>query len=160
MGYISIKVKKNGTNRLIALMLLFFYLPAFLSQSTFSTSSHIHLTAVQSNYLSSTKIISSNNLAIQNESINISLSQHAGSSKFNISDTLKRALLSIVCISIIISCLVGNMLVIIAVIIVRKLHTQDNASNFLIVSLAVSDFLVGVLVMPYAFYVELSEENK
>ena len=76
------------------------------------------------------------------------------------SDTFKRVFLSVICISIIISCLVGNLLVILAVIIVRKLHTQDNASNFLIVSLAVSDFLVGVLVMPYAFYVELSEDNK
>lgn len=75
-------------------------------------------------------------------------------------ETLRRLLLSIVYMLIIISCLVGNSLVIIAVIIVRKLHTKDNASNFLIVSLAVSDLLVGVLVMPYAFYVELSEENK
>ena len=75
-------------------------------------------------------------------------------------ENLQRLLLSIVYMLIIISCLVGNSLVIIAVIIVRKLHTKDNASNFLIVSLAVSDLLVGVLVMPYAFYVEMSEENK
>jgi hypothetical protein len=52
------------------------------------------------------------------------------------------------------------MLVILAVVIVRKLHTQDNANNYLIVSLAVSDFLVGVLAMPFAVYVEFSEDNK
>jgi hypothetical protein len=56
--------------------------------------------------------------------------------------------------------LVGNMLVILAVVIVRKLHTQDNANNFLIVSLAVSDFLVGVLAMPFALYAELSYNNE
>ena len=75
-------------------------------------------------------------------------------------ELLQRILLSIIYFLIIISCLVGNSLVIIAVVIVRKLHTKDNASNYLIVSLAVSDLLVGVLVMPYAFYVEMSEENK
>ncbi len=76
-----------------------------------------------------------------------------------ITETVKRMFLTVICLSIIVSCLVGNLLVIIAVIIVRKLHTQDNASNFLIVSLAVSDLLVGVLVMPYALYLELSENN-
>ncbi len=75
-------------------------------------------------------------------------------------DFLKKIFLCIVYTFIILSCLIGNMLVIIAVFIVKKLHTQDNASNFLIVSLAVSDLLVGVLVMPYAFYVDLSQGNK
>lgn len=73
---------------------------------------------------------------------------------------VRNIVLSFICIPIIISTLIGNMLVILAVVIVRKLHTQDNANNFLIVSLALSDFLVGVLVMPFALYVEISEENK
>ena len=41
----------------------------------------------------------------------------------------------------------GNLVVIISVCLVRKLQT---ASNILIVSLAVSDILVGLLVMPLA----------
>jgi hypothetical protein len=69
-------------------------------------------------------------------------------------------IVSLIYVPIILSTLIGNMLVILAVIIVRKLHTQDNANNFLIVSLAVSDFLVGVLVMPLALYVDLSDEHK
>jgi hypothetical protein len=73
---------------------------------------------------------------------------------------LRNILLAFICLPIMVSTLVGNMLVILAVVIVRKLHTKDNANNFLIVSLACSDFLVGVLVMPFAFYVEISEENK
>lgn len=73
---------------------------------------------------------------------------------------LRNILIAFICLPIMISTLVGNMLVILAVVIVRKLHTKDNANNFLIVSLACSDFLVGVLVMPFAFYVEISEENK
>jgi len=76
------------------------------------------------------------------------------------SKLLRNLILSFICIPIIVSTLIGNMLVILAVVIVRKLHQQDNANNFLIVSLALSDFLVGVLVMPFAFYVEISEENK
>ncbi len=67
---------------------------------------------------------------------------------------------SFIYIPIIICTLVGNMLVVLAVVIVRKLHTQDNANNFLIVSLAISDFLVGVLAMPFAVYVELTDDNK
>ena len=83
------------------------------------------------------------------------LTAHETESKF-----LRNLILSFICIPIMVSTLIGNMLVILAVVIVRKLHQQDNANNFLIVSLALSDFLVGVLVMPFAFYVEISEENK
>lgn len=76
------------------------------------------------------------------------------------SSILHKIFMSLIFIPIMLSTLIGNMLVILAVIIVRKLHTQDNANNFLIVSLAVSDFLVGVLVMPFAYYVELSKDNQ
>ena len=56
-------------------------------------------------------------------------------------------LIAIACGIIIIGTIVGNILVCTAVAIVRKLRTP---SNLLIVSLAVSDLLVAVLVMPFA----------
>jgi hypothetical protein len=43
--------------------------------------------------------------------------------------------------------IVGNLVVILSVYLVRKLQT---ASNILIVSLAVSDVLVGLFIMPLA----------
>lgn len=73
---------------------------------------------------------------------------------------LYAVLVSTVFLVIILVTLIGNTLVILAVVIVRKLHTQDNANNFLIVSLAVSDLLVGVFAMPFAFYMEFSEDKK
>lgn len=79
---------------------------------------------------------------------------------YSVSNIIRMVVLSVVYSTIIICTLVGNMLVILAVVIVRKLHSQDNANNYLIVSLAVSDLLVGVLAMPLAFYVDLSKGNK
>ncbi|KAF8569794.1 hypothetical protein P879_00126 [Paragonimus westermani] len=46
----------------------------------------------------------------------------------------------------------GNLLVILAVGLVKKLRTP---SNFLIVSLALSDFLVGLLVIPLTGYIDM-----
>ena len=75
-------------------------------------------------------------------------------------DLINKILLSLILIPIMIMTMIGNLLVILAVLIVRKLHTQDNANNILIVSLAVSDLLVGVLVMPFGYYVNISKDNK
>lgn len=75
-------------------------------------------------------------------------------------DLINKILLSLILIPIMIMTMIGNLLVILAVLIVRKLHTQDNANNILIVSLAVSDLLVGVLVMPFGYYVNISQDNK
>jgi len=88
---------------------------------------------------------------------NSSLGENVTSSQFKI---VSRFFVSLIFIPITICTIVGNMLVVLAVVIVRKLHTQDNANNFLIVSLAVSDFLVGVMVMPFHVYLEFSPENK
>lgn len=49
-------------------------------------------------------------------------------------------------------CIIGNSLVILSVLQVHKLKT---ASNYLIVSLAVSDWLVGLVVMPLAIVYEV-----
>ena len=62
------------------------------------------------------------------------------------------ALIVLVCSVIIVGTVVGNVLVCIAVSIVRKLRTP---SNWLIVSLAVSDLLVALLVMPLAVVYEV-----
>ena len=69
---------------------------------------------------------------------------------------LKCIFLSIMILLIII----GNTLVILTVLIVKKLHTKDNANNLLIVSLSISDLLVGVLVLPLALYIEVKEGHK
>ena len=52
-----------------------------------------------------------------------------------------------------IGCIMGNTLVIVAVLVVAKLKTP---SNYLIVSLAVSDWLVGIIVMPLSIIYELT----
>ena len=64
-------------------------------------------------------------------------------------------LIAIACSLIIIGTVVGNVLVCIAVAIVRKLRTP---SNLLIVSLAVADLLVALLVMPLALTYEVFDE--
>ena len=63
------------------------------------------------------------------------------------------ALIITVCTLIVIGTIVGNILVCTAVSIVRKLRTP---SNWLIVSLAVADLLVALLVMPPALVSEVS----
>ena len=56
--------------------------------------------------------------------------------------------------------IIGNALVILTVLIVKKFHTKDNANNLLIVSLSISDLLVGVLVLPLALYIEIKEGHR
>nr|ANO39000.1 GCR019 [Schmidtea mediterranea] len=58
------------------------------------------------------------------------------------------ALLSVICVGTI----VGNLLIIIAVFLVRRLHTP---SNCLVFSLACSDFLVAVAVIPFAIITQI-----
>ncbi|CAF2686178.1 unnamed protein product [Rotaria sp. Silwood2] len=59
----------------------------------------------------------------------------------------------IICSLMCILTIVGNLVVILAVSLVRKLQT---ASNILIVSLAVSDIFVGLFIMPLALVLEIS----
>ena len=67
-------------------------------------------------------------------------------------DLWKAIIITIILGFIIIGTIVGNVLVCTAVAIVRKLRTP---SNLLIVSLAVSDLLVALLVMPFAAMYEV-----
>jgi len=62
------------------------------------------------------------------------------------------ALIVLVCSLMVVGTIVGNTLVCTAVSIVRKLRTP---SNWLIVSLAVADLLVALLVMPLAIVYEV-----
>lgn len=66
------------------------------------------------------------------------------------------AILCILTGAMIVATLVGNSLVILAVLLVRKLKTHP--ANYLLVSLAVADFCVGLLVMPTALVDLLTEE--
>uniref|UniRef100_A0A915PPK7 G-protein coupled receptors family 1 profile domain-containing protein n=1 Tax=Setaria digitata TaxID=48799 RepID=A0A915PPK7_9BILA len=72
--------------------------------------------------------------------------------EITVSSSLDRAATTtIICLLIgvmIAATLVGNSLVIMAVLLVRKLKIQP--ANYLLVSLAVADFCVGLLVMPIA----------
>ncbi|XP_059146584.1 5-hydroxytryptamine receptor 1-like [Physella acuta] len=65
----------------------------------------------------------------------------------------QQILIGIVLGSIALSTVIGNSLVCISVAIVKRLQSP---SNFLIVSLAVADLFVGMLVMPLAAVVELN----
>lgn len=52
---------------------------------------------------------------------------------------------------------INNSLVIFAIIIVKELHSDNNISNLLMISLSVSDMLIGIFVMPLSIYNELNE---
>lgn len=145
---------------ILALILLLFQIPPGISTDSKHSKFNSTINSTAEPFRKISDFLPINHIYINRSSFNKSNLELSSEDSRFIGMAVKRFLLSVLCLSIIATCLVGNMLVIIAVIIVRKLHTQDNASNFLIVSLAVSDLLVGVLVMPYAFYVELSEENK
>ena len=60
--------------------------------------------------------------------------------------------ITVICSIIVVGTIVGNLLVCVAVAIVRKLRTP---SNLLIVSLAVSDLFVALLDMPFATMYEV-----
>ncbi|KHJ99948.1 7 transmembrane receptor [Oesophagostomum dentatum] len=65
----------------------------------------------------------------------------------NSSSALLKVSLAMLVLVMIIVTVVGNALVCLAVVLVRKLQQP---ANFLIVSLAIADFFVGMLVMPLA----------
>jgi len=66
------------------------------------------------------------------------------------------ALIAVACSVLVLGTLIGNMLVVTAVIIVRRLRTH---SNLLIMSLAISDLLVALLDMPFAAIYEVGLIN-
>lgn len=71
--------------------------------------------------------------------------------------TAQTVIVSIILLTVIIGTIIGNVLVCVAVCLVRKLRRP---SNYLLVSLAVSDLCVAVLVMPTALIYEVLEEWK
>ncbi|KAI3381325.1 hypothetical protein SNEBB_005515 [Seison nebaliae] len=64
--------------------------------------------------------------------------------------------IGIICLMMMLATICGNFLVIFAVAIVKKLRIP---SNYLIVSLAISDLFVGVIVMPLTTYHELNNRQ-
>ena len=63
------------------------------------------------------------------------------------------ALIAVACSILVVGTIIGNVLVVTAVAVVRRLRTP---SNLLIVSLAISDLLVAILVMPFAATYEVN----
>ncbi|KAM3184171.1 hypothetical protein ACTXT7_008923 [Hymenolepis weldensis] len=84
---------------------------------------------------------------------NDSASVYATTQFENASETGSIPVIVTFCI-ITVATIVGNILVIAAVLLVQKLRCP---SNFLIVSLAASDLLVSIMVMPFATYVEYTQ---
>lgn len=64
------------------------------------------------------------------------------------------ALLGVILTSLVLITIVGNILVCLSVVLVRKLRKPQ---NYLLVSLAVSDLFVSLFVMPFAELFELNE---
>jgi 5-hydroxytryptamine receptor 7 len=69
--------------------------------------------------------------------------------------TIQTILISIILLAVILGTIIGNILVCVAVCLVRKLRRP---CNYLLVSLAVSDLCVAVLVMPTALLYEILED--
>ena len=69
--------------------------------------------------------------------------------------TIQTILISIILLAVILGTIIGNILVCVAVCLVRKLRRP---ANYLLVSLAVSDLCVAVLVMPTALLYEVLNE--
>lgn len=69
--------------------------------------------------------------------------------------TVQTILISIILLAVMLGTIIGNILVCVAVCLVRKLRRP---CNYLLVSLAVSDLCVAVLVMPPALIYEIVEE--
>jgi len=67
------------------------------------------------------------------------------------------ALIAVACGMLVVGTIIGNMLVVTAVVVVRRLRTP---SNLLIVSLAVSDLLVALLDMPFAAMYEVNGQSQ
>jgi len=66
------------------------------------------------------------------------------------------ALIVVACGMLVVGTVIGNVLVVTAVSVVRRLRTP---SNLLIVSLAISDLLVAVLDMPFATVQEVNQPH-
>lgn len=66
------------------------------------------------------------------------------------------ALLGVILTSLVLITIVGNVLVCLSVILVRKLRKPQ---NYLLVSLAVSDLFVALFVMPFAIVFELNNAS-
>ncbi|CAF1075894.1 unnamed protein product [Rotaria sordida] len=115
---------------------------------------HTTMSLLSSTILPTTTITTAATITINDELINNTNNSihHENNTRHLVHLTIIIIICSLMCILTI----VGNLVVILAVSIVRKLQT---ASNILIVSLAVSDVFVGLFIMPLALVLEISNNT-
>lgn len=87
--------------------------------------------------------------SLTNASLNLT-NEHREEEGFSLVETI---LLSVLMSGIIVGTIVGNILVCVAVCLVRRLRKP---CNYLLVSLAISDLCVAILVMPMAMLQEIN----
>ncbi len=121
-------------------------IPSSSSSITFSNGSSAIFNASRRR-LSSTTQLSSSTTPINNDELDHVTNKTETLPKKHSRNIAYLVLIIITCSLMTIITIMGNLVVILAVCLVRKLRT---ASNILIVSLAVSDILVGVFIMPLA----------
>ena len=128
--------------------------PSFSSSNTFANGSSISYNTLRRRISPTTPISSLSTPITPFSRSSTSINHESGltssiesSQKEKSRSTVRLVIVLIVCPLMIIITIVGNLVVILSVCLVRKLRT---ASNILIVSLAVSDILVGLFIMPLA----------
>lgn len=91
------------------------------------------------------------------QGLNISPTDSANSSNGGEDKNMPKNWLALLILLAIVVTVTGNILVIMAVSLERKLQ---NATNYFLMSLAITDMLLGLLVMPVAMVTILYSESK
>lgn len=112
-------------------------------------------TSIIASYPSLAEITSSSSSFLSQSTLITPISDDEGDEDTSKNITIQTILISIILLAVILGTIIGNILVCVAVCLVRKLRRP---CNYLLVSLAVSDLCVAVLVMPTALLYEVLEE--
>lgn len=138
-SFVSVNLKNIMWNLFALILLISFTNCQMLNSSSSSSLSPPSSSSVNCSYY--IELVMTNNLT--------RLGIPFACEKYSVS---MEVFLGIVFIIIVVGAIGGNFLVILAIVLVKKLQTP---SNWLILSLAFSDFFVSVLVMPIAVYNQL-----